>query len=305
MRTVWVTGAGGFTAGHLVDHLQRLSEPFRIIGLGRGGECPYPVDRYLSLQITDPASIVGAIDEEPPDLVFHLAAVTPPCDPADLWHVNVGGTNHLLRGLANAGIDGVRVLIVGSAAEYRHRPDGYYTETDPVGGETPYGQSKSAQIQWALAVAGQAGLDVVVARPFNLIGPGLPERWVAATLCQQFARGGDEPISMGRLDSERDFIDVRDCVRAYWGLIEQGKRGQVYNVCSGTPTSIADLADRLRHLSGSAREIVTDASRLRDVDLDRVYGSYERIHQATGWRPSIALETSLADMLSAERGAGR
>ena len=305
MRTVWITGAGGFTAGHLIDHLRGLSEPLRVVGLGRGEDCPHPVDRYLSLEVTDPASVAAAIGEEPPDRVVHLAAVTPPCAPADLWHVNVGGTNHLLRGLADAGLADVRVLVVGSAAEYRHRPDGRYTETDPTGGETPYGQSKSAQVAWALAVAGQTGLDVVVARPFNLIGPGLPERWVAATLCRQFARGGEGPITMGRLDSERDFIDVRDCVRAYWGLLEHGERGRVYNVCSGIPTSIADLAERLRRLSGSRREIVMDPSRLRAIDLDRVYGSHERIHRAIGWRPTIPLEDSLADMLSAEKGGGR
>ncbi len=305
MRTVWVTGAGGFTAGHLIAHLRGLSEPLRIVGLGRGKDRPDAVDRYLALSVTEPTSIREAVAEEPPDLVFHLAAVTPPCEPADLWHVNVGGTNHLLRALADTGIDAVRVLVVGSAAEYRHRPDGRYTEDDPTGGETPYGQSKSAQVHWALAVAEQTGLDIVVARPFNLIGPGLPSRWVAATLCHQFAAGGDDPIRMGRLDSERDFIDVRDCVAAYWGLVERGERGGVYNVCSGKATSIADLAERLRRLSGSRREIVMDASRLRDIDLDRVYGGHERIRRAIGWRPAIPLETSLADMLAAAKEQGR
>ncbi len=300
-QTVWVTGVAGFTGRHLVAFLRQLPEPPRIVGLGLGAVDGVELDAHFPLDVTDPGQIEAAIAQERPDIVFHLAAVMPPCDDALLWHVNVGGTNNLLRTLAKAGCQQTRILLVGSAAEYQMREDGLLSEDDPVAGETHYGQSKSAQIEWARQIAGLFGLSLVVARPFNLIGPGLPERWVAAMLCAQFADPGTATITVGNTASERDFVDVRDCVQAYWELALKGTPGEAYNVCSNHPTGIGELIDILQALTDGRHSVEVDRSRFRSVDLDRVYGTNHKIREAIGWQPQISLKQSLLDMLDEHR----
>ncbi len=99
------------------------------------------------------------------------------------------------------------------------------------------------------------------------------------------------------MQSERDFIDIRDTVEAYWKIAEYGEAGEVYNVCSGKPTRIQQLLTIFSDLSPSKKQIVTEAARMKTVDLDCIYGSNEKLYRLSGWRPRIPLEQSLRDML--------
>lgn len=300
-KTVLITGAAGFTGRHLVAYLAAGEQPLRLVGADRAVDPPEGLDEFVELDMADPDAVAALVERCRPRTVIHLAAVTPPCRDADLWHVNVGGTNHLLRSLHAAGCADARVLLVGSAAEYLDAPDGCFAETQPVGGETRYGQSKWAQVRLALDLGAQLGLQVVVVRPFNLVGPGLPARWVTAELCRQFADPGRDAVTIGNTASERDFVDVRDAVRAYWRVAEAGRSGEAYNVCSGRPTRIAELIDIFAELTDGAKRIEVDESRFRRVDLDRVYGTIDKIRDELDWEPRIELRQSLADMLRAQK----
>ena len=295
---VWITGVTGFTGKYLVDHLSQLSDRPRIIGLGRSDHGPAGLDAYHTVDLTRLDAVSELAQAEPPEIVIHLAAATPPLSDADMWHVNVAGSVNLLRGLATTGKKRVRFVNVGSAAEYLSKTDGFLSETDPEGGESIYGRSKWAQSRLVLDIGEQYGIEVVIARTFNLIGPGLPDKWVAGSLCKQFVQPDSAVIKVGNTKSERDFLDIRDAVAAYWALAEQGVAGQTYNVCTGHPTRIDELLDLFSAYSDNRHTVEVDKTRFQSVDLDRVYGNNNKILSATNWKPRISLEQSLQDMFA-------
>ena len=296
--TVWITGVTGFTGKHLVNHLNQLPDRPRIVGLGRSENGSEGLDAYHAVDLTRNDAVNHLAQDEPPEIVIHLAAATSPLSDADKWHVNVAATVNLLRGLAASGNRGIRFVNIGSAAEYLNKTDGYLSEKDPVGGESVYGRSKWAQSRLALDLGEQFTIEVVIARTFNLIGPGLPDKWVAGSLCSQYAQHDAAVIKVGNIQSERDFLDIRDAVAAYWVLAKQGVAGHSYNVCTGQPTKIEKLLDLFSAYSDNRHTVEIDKTRFQRTDLDRVYGDNNKILSATNWKPAISLEQSLQDMFA-------
>jgi GDP-4-dehydro-6-deoxy-D-mannose reductase len=146
------------------------------------------------------------------------------------------------------------------------------------------------------------GLGVTVTRSFNHIGPGQSEGFVCSDFARQVAlieAGKQDPvISVGNLDSSRDFLDVRDVARAYWHIMNQGRPGEVYNVCSGKPVKVSTLLEML--ISFSSREdieIKLDKEKFRPIDIPTIFGDNTKLMTATGWVQEYSLEDSLRDAL--------
>jgi GDP-4-dehydro-6-deoxy-D-mannose reductase len=152
-------------------------------------------------------------------------------------------------------------------------------------------------------MSGRAGIEVMVTRVFNLIGPRLPIRLVAGSLCAQFVDPTCTVIRVGNTSTQRDFVDVRDAVAAYWSVAERGRPGEVYNVCSGRPVSVESILGKLAEAAGRSPRIEVDTARLRANDPAVVFGDNAKIRQATGWTASIPLMESLRDMISETRKA--
>lgn len=299
MSTVWITGATGFTGSYLVDFLKDVVGLPSVIGLARSQSASVRTDAFYPVDLTVPGAVSEIAAEVPPAVIFHLAGMAPPADEAQMWHLNVGGTVQLLHGLVAAGCTDCTVVCAGSAAEYRMASAEPLNENSSCGGAAPYGFSKWSQTCTALSLGKELGIKVMVARPFNLVGPKLPRRLVAGAICAQFADVDSRVVRVGNVQSERDFIDIRDTVEAYWKIAEYGEAGEVYNVCSGKPTSIQQLLALFSDLSPSKKQIVSETARMKTVDLDCIYGSNEKLYRLSGWRPRIPLEQSLRDMLEA------
>jgi GDP-4-dehydro-6-deoxy-D-mannose reductase len=251
------------------------------------------------MDLGDAAKLREVAQAQPPDYVIHLAGVLPPAPEADLWRVNVGGTLNLLHALADVKAPGLRFVTVGSAAEYTKFSSRPTRESHSAGGNSPYGRTKWAQSTLALAFGEQMKMKVMVARTFNLIGPGTPLSLVPGALCAQFANGQSE-IKVGNLTPERDFIDIRDAVAAYWTICEKGKPGNIYNVCTGKTASIGKLVELFRDCSGKDVRIQSDADRSRKNDLNRVCGDHRKL-LALGLRARVPLKQSVCDMLASAR----
>jgi GDP-4-dehydro-6-deoxy-D-mannose reductase len=289
-----ITGGLGFVGRHLTDHLRACGDD--VVALDR--------HRDPAVDITDPAGVAQAIEHARPDAIYHLAGWA---DVGASWQhplavlqVNAEGTLNVLEAARRAGVE--RVLAVASADVY-----GVVTEAElpldehaPLRPTSPYAASKVA----ADALAHQAflghGLGVIRVRPFNHLGPGQSEQFVAPALAARIVRAeqaGADAITVGNLTARRDFTDVRDIVRAYRLLIEQGSAGEVYNVCSGRDVSIQHLADLL---VGQARRPIAlepDPELMRPADLPVLRGDASKLARATGWAPQIPLEQTLADLL--------
>lgn len=293
MRAV-VTGGLGFVGRHLVRHLQDAGDD--VTTLDHRGD--HAVD------ITDGPAVAAALAEAAPDAVYHLAGWADVGaswrEPETVFRVNGEGTLHVLQACRAAGVD--RVLAVASADVYGVVTEAELplTETSPLRPTSPYAASKLA----ADALAQQAflghGLGVIRVRPFNHLGPGQSEQFVAPAIAARIARAerDDEgTIPVGNLSARRDVTDVRDVVRAYRLLIERGAPGEVYNVCTGTDLAIQTLADLLVGLARRPIELVPDPALLRPVDLPVLRGDATKLRSATGWAPAIPIEQTVADLL--------
>lgn len=296
-ETIWITGACGFTGGHLAAFLRQLPDPPRLVGLDVRRHVESHVDELHAVDLADPAAVQAIASQTPPRRVIHLAGLMPPASEREMWHANVGGTAGLLEGLHRAGVT-PRIVSVGSAAEYAAGTASPLREDAPATGASAYGRTKLAQSVLCLHLAREFGFEAVVARPFNLIGPGLSSCLVAGALVAQVAAAdAGSPISVGNLHTARDFVDVRDAVRAYWLLATTDHTHGVFNVCSGHATSVGELVQLLVQLTGRPRRVEVDAARVRASDPLEVYGDAARLREATGWHATISVEQSLRDML--------
>ena len=253
-----------------------------------------------------PEEVRAALAQARPEQVIHLAAQSSVMaaveDPALTYEVNFGGTLNLLQALAESGFRG-RMLYVGSADVYGVVPEGELpvAEARPLKPLNPYAVSKVAAealcYQWS-----QGGpFEIVMARPFNHIGPGQGPRFAVASFARQIAacRAGRAagPLVVGDIDTTRDFSDVRDIVRAYGALLASGRNGETYNVCSGVERSLRDVIGALLAAAGIEMEIQVDPQRLRAVEQRRMRGSFAKLRADTGWQPQVPFEQTLKDTL--------
>jgi GDP-4-dehydro-6-deoxy-D-mannose reductase len=313
--SVLVTGGGGFAGRHLLRQLLSGSVG-RIAATTLGSPPDFAADDPLSgvewftMEVGSPDSVAAALRRWDPDQVYHLAgqaSVGQSFDaPLETWDVNATGTARVLAALGELPRRPRRILVVSSGEVYGEvapdrQPIGEDARIQPV---TPYGASKAAAEIVALTLGAVSGVEVVIARSFNHIGPGQDDRFVLPSMALQLtriARGEATPVvRVGNLDVERDFLDVRDVVRGYACLMERGEPGRSYNVCSGRPRSLLSVVQRLAELSETGARLEVDESRVRPVDIPVLVGDPGRLC-ALGWRPVEPLDKTLRDLLAEAR----
>jgi GDP-4-dehydro-6-deoxy-D-mannose reductase len=287
-----VTGAAGFVGRHLVS------------GLLAAGDEVHETDRHLGLDILDPPGLAELFGTIHPEVVFHLAGQADVggswSSPVETFRINAEGTMNVLLAAVHAGVE--RVVAVSSADVYGQVPEAELpiTEDRPLRPVSPYGASKASADLIALQAHLGHGLAVLRARPFNHLGPGQSDRFVASAMASRIAHNelsGNEEVPVGNLSARRDFTDVRDVVRAYRLLAERGEPGEAYNVCSGRDVAVQEIADRLVALADGPMALVPDPDLLRPVDTPVLRGDPTRLRKATGWEPTITLDQTLADVL--------
>jgi GDP-4-dehydro-6-deoxy-D-mannose reductase len=308
-ESVLVTGATGFAGSHLVDLLVR--EHSTVIGWHRpGSERPPDTSsaRWMTVDILDELAVRHAIADIRPTVAYHCAGVP---HTAESWRAaattletNVLGTHNLLTAIIAAHLT-TRVLVPGSALVYRPS-DQPLAEDSTIGPQSPYGTSKLAQELLAASVAREDALPVFLTRSFNHLGPRQDPSFAASSFARQVARIEarlDEPvIRVGNLEARRDLTDVRDVVHAYWAIVERGRPGKVYNVCSERAYAISEILQRLVVLARVRVDIQTDAARLRPNDVPLLLGSAHRIREEVGWTPAVPIDRTLGDLLDYWRG---
>ncbi len=306
MSKTLVTGCGGFVGSWLVPALRRAGH--QVIGLERPGSAPAdPEFECLEVDLRDREATHEAFRRTRPAQVVHLAALAAPPEaaekPLEALRVNYIAVDHVLSAVA-AHAREARLLHVGTSDIYgrqaREAPP--YREDAPIRPDDVYAATKAAGERRAELAFEREGLDVVRARPFNHTGPGRPAAYAEASFARQIAlieRGADPPtLRVGNLEAIRDYSDVRDVVRAYVVLLEEGESGAVYNVCSGQGRRISELLECLLAHSSAAPVVVVDPERFRPTTPDRVaaVGDPARI-RGLGWRPRFEFAQTVADVL--------
>ncbi len=301
---ILVTGVAGFAGRHAAAELARRGH--EVIGFDR---IPAPADLPLTLRfigdLTGPEAVVDCLRDARPDACLHLAGLAFVPDgrsqPRLNFELNTLSVLNLLE--AARTVDPQMRLVVATSAQIYGPGDRgrepAATEETPLQPDSLYTIAKAAADQTALWYARRQGLPVMTARPHNHTGPGQSPAFAVPAFAAQLRRmaRGEIPalLRMGNPDSLRDFTDVRDVVRAYALLLEQGRPGQAYNIASGRLVRMGDVVDRLAALAGLDCRRETDPALFRPTDSSRLV-STRRIQEETGWTPTLDLDTTLRDL---------
>jgi GDP-4-dehydro-6-deoxy-D-mannose reductase len=292
--TALVLAGGSFVGRHLCQRLR--DGAIAVASTGRGEDMGY-------CDIGDRQSVRKLFDTVAADYVFQCAAATSPNATAEeMYRVHVTGTLNVLRAAADFTPNAV-VVFLGSAAEYGIVEDNRLPihEDQPIKPASLFGASKAAQTQWALAAAVEWKLRVLVARPFNLLGPGLPEQYLAAALAKRLLQEGTTVslLPVANADATRDFVDVRDAVDALVVLTERAApvagSPRLFNIASGQETAVMDIARMLCELHGARSAVPIGVASSRS-HIRRSCGDASRLRQATGWQPRVAWQQSVREL---------
>jgi len=316
-KRVLVTGALGFVGDHLCRELLRSGhEVFgcdlecATAGAGAAG-VPFAA---RACDVADAGALAALVSELMPSAVLHLAAQSSASRafvrPRETFLANALGTQNLFEAVRSHSPEAF-VLVVSSGEIYgpqdaRGAPA---TEDTPVVPVSPYALSKAVQDLLGLQYWKSHKIRSVRARPFNHTGPGQTTTFALPNFARQIAlaeAGRCEPvIEVGNLEAVRDFLDVRDVVRAYLLLLEHGTPGEAYNICSGRPRRIQSLLDALLSMSTTKVTLKRAESRMRQSDISYLVGNSAKLREQTGWEPAYRLEDTLLEILEQWRKSVR
>ena len=303
-KKIVITGVNGFVGEHLSRHLRDLG--FHIIGIGREEKLNGPIasliDTYYRVDMFKSEEFAD-VDLQNVQAIIHLAGLASVADSfknPDLYKTgNAIITENLLKLAKSQNFKG-RIVVISSGALYDPNQPMPIIEESSVIENSPYAVGKIAAEKVSIDYKNN-GLDVVIVRPFNHIGPGQGTGFLLPDLyaqIEQAKKNGDKTISVGNLNSKREFTDVLDIVVAY-GLLATAEslNHEIYILSSGASHSGQEILDYLKTATEWTGSAVIDESRIRPNDPADIIGDSSRLKNELGWNPSIPLEKTIQDFV--------
>jgi GDP-4-dehydro-6-deoxy-D-mannose reductase len=312
MTKYLITGFSGFVSRHFLDLLESEKEKVSILGLDLNEpdfdykSFTYLNCRFRTLDLLHKEEVDNVLFQFQPTHVLHLASYSSVAfswkNPAASFANNTNIFLNLVEQIRQMGIK-CRILSIGSSEEYgnvdiKDLPLTEETDLFPV---SPYAVARVSQEMLSKVYVDGYDMDIVLTRSFNHLGPYQKEIFVVSSfakqLCQLKASHGPLEMKTGDLTIIRDFVDVRDVVRAYLLLLRKGQKGQIYNICSGTGTTLKSLIDKICDVLDIQVACTTDPLLVRPSDNRIIIGSNSKIKNHTGWEPTISISQSLQDLV--------
>lgn len=307
-KKILITGVTGFVGSHMLRYLNNKNAIVLGIDKNRSSRIETReqtlIYEFRSLDLLDFARLKDNIRSFIPDVIMHFASLS---NVAESWEkpdfAFTNNTNiflNLVEAVRQLELD-CKILSVGSSEEYgkvdkKKLP---LTEESPLNPISPYAVARTSQEMLSKVYAEGYGMKIYLTRSFNHIGPGQSSRFFIPSMVEQVLEANNnENIQTGDLSIVRDFIDVRDVIRAYWMILEKGTPGTVYNICSGEGRVLRDIVLKIIEMSGKQINVVKDPDRIRPADNPAIIGSYDKIFNELGWEPQIHFDQSLKDVVS-------
>ena len=309
-----ITGISGFVGHHFLQYLYDEGIEAEVFGLDIR-EPVYDTSIYadvlkIKIQIVDLLDhdrLCRILKDASPDYLLHLASYSSVAfswkNPTESFRNNTNIFLNLITALQQGGLK-CRVLSIGSSEEYGlvskdELPIREDRKPEPI---SPYAVARVSQEMLSKVFVDSYGSDIILTRSFNHIGPWQDERFVVPSFARRILdikRSGKDSgtIKTGDISIIRDFVDVRDVVRAYWLLLREGRVGEIYNICSGQGTSLSKVIDILADVMKIEVTAETDPDLIRPNDNPVIIGDPGKISSELGWKPSISLETTLGDII--------
>lgn len=305
MKRILVTGCGGFVGTAVVRKLIETGAGVWGADIGITPKA-FSGFEYTRIDLADFDAVRALLKKAAPEGIIHLAAQSSAGRSFDMPHEtirnNLFAALNLLEAIRTFTVP-VRLLAVGSADEYgpvdpMHLP---LLETRPPHPANPYAVSKTMQTQCCMTYHALYGVDVIVTRSFNHTGPGQTDTFVLPSFARQIVEIKHklrEPVmEVGNIEIKRDFLDVRDVVDAYSALLDKGKAGEIYNVCSGKSYSLKELLHKMCAIAGVTVDVRVREDRIRPLDTPELRGNKLKITRDTGWSPGIPIEETMRSLL--------
>lgn len=315
MVKVLITGILGFIGSHLAERL--VAEKYEVYGVvrrvaNRSFEVIKRISKDVTLvtgDITDYVSIRNALKTVNPDVIVHLAALTPVRDsferPFEYQQANFAGTMNVAHAILELPDPQTRRLIAASTAEvYGLQQKEPMKESLPLKPTSPYAVSKAAADLYLQMMSRTYDLNCTVLRPTNSYGRKFDSSFVTEYLVTQMLKG--EKIYVGTPNSVRDYMYVNDHVNAYFLVMKNTRaKGQVYNVGTGIGTSNKELAEMAADIIGYNKKRIVFGSyppgypyRPSISDQPSIILDAGKIKEELGWQPTVSLNEGLDKVVS-------
>ena len=308
-----ITGFSGFVSRHFCEYLEQNKINALIKGIDiHDHDLKVENFKYLSfdfekVNLLSINEIQRVLSDFRPNYILHLASYS---SVAFSWKAPIAcftnNTNifmNLLESVRILKLD-TRILSVGSSEEYGNIKEENLPlrEDTPFNPTSPYAVSRVAQELLSKVYEKGYGLDIVLTRSFNHIGPMQREIFVISSFAKQLimikkSGNGCGNLITGNTSIVRDFCDVRDVVRAYYLLMQNGKKGEIYNVCSGQGTSLREIILMMASILNIEITMSVDEKLIRPDENIIVIGCNEKISRDVGWSPQYTLRQSLCGVL--------
>lgn len=306
-----ITGITGFVGSHMAELL--LKEGVEVYGIQRWRSKSDNIEhikdkiKFEEADLLDAHSLYTVVDKIKPDYIFHLAAQSfvqsSWASPTQTLEVNIIGSAHLFEAVRKTGLP-IPIQIACSSEEYgmvlpNEVP---IKETNPLRPLSPYAVSKLAMDYLGYQYHQSYKMNIIRTRGFNHTGPRRGEVFAESSFAKQIAeieKGKREPVvSVGNLEAQRDYTDVRDMVKAYYLSVQKCEPGEAYNIATGSAWKIQKVLDLLISFSKSKVEIRPDPTRMRPSDVEILIGDNTKFVARTGWKPEIPFEKTMEDLLN-------
>jgi GDP-4-dehydro-6-deoxy-D-mannose reductase len=313
MKKYLITGFSGFVSQYFIEYLDNLEVPCEVLGVDINAP-KFLFDKHKNikchfkyLNLLERADVDTLISEFTPDYILHLASYS---SVASSWKNPVtsfvNNTNIFLNVVECVRLlnHNCKILSIGSSEEYGivKQEDLPLKETLHPNPISPYAVARVSQEMLSDIYANSYNLNIVLTRSFNHIGPGQSDVFVISSFAKKLVEikkgiSANKKIVVGNLDIIRDFLDVRDVVEAYYLLLNNGVKGALYNICSGSGTSLFNVLQMMMDILEIEVEIEVDSNLIRPADNSIIIGSNEKIKRDLSWSPKVPLKKSLYDVL--------
>lgn len=292
-----ISGADGFVGRHLVREAAILGHS--ITAITRSRQLATSLKPFVDKHVY--ADLSKVWPEEESAAVIHLAGLADVgrsfSEPLKYMTMNSAFAVNLGESFLKQQRFDSRVLFISTGAVYSTYGNTPINESFPVSATNPYAASKLGYEQLVNYYTSR-GIDAVIARPFNHLGPGQKPGFILPDLAKKILDfSNDHELKLGNLSTSRDYTDVRDVANAYIQLATASKlEHKIYNVASGTSTSGFQIFNLLWHELGypSKKPEFLQTSD-RPVDNPEIIGDATRLTKELGWKPRITLEESIHD----------
>ncbi|WDF47286.1 GDP-mannose 4,6-dehydratase [Chryseobacterium sp. KACC 21268] len=312
MKKYLITGFSGFVSHHFLEYLDSLEEKIQVQGIDinkpdfdynsfKNIDCSFNMMDLLNKEDVD-----DIIYQFQPDYILHLASFSSVAfswqNPVVSFTNNTNIFLNLLEQVKNLGLK-CRILSVGSSEEYGNvnEKDIPLKEDSKLNPVSPYAVARVSQELLSKVYVDGYDLDIALTRSFNHIGPRQKDIFVISSFVKKIVeikhKNTEPKIATGNLEIIRDFLDVRDVVRAYYEILQRGKKGEIYNICSGEGTSLNTIVTMISNILEIEIETLQDPSLVRPNDNKIIIGDNTKITSEIGWKPTISLDKSLRDIV--------